>query len=103
MLVNAGGVAELTVKTKFCELEPAELWAPSVKEYEPVGRLPDRVPVPSPLSLNAAPFGSPVTDSVGSGKPLVVTLKVNGVPGGTVSVAALVNIGPELRCSVKVC
>ena len=71
----------------------------------PAAGVPLSVPVPLPLSTNVTPAGSaaPPRASVGSGKPLVVTVNVPGVPTVNVVVAALVIAGASLTFNVKVC
>ena len=64
--------------------------------------MPDRVPVPSPLAVKVIPAGSvPARSSVGTGVPVVVTLKLKALPAVAVSVAALVIASPLLIVSRK--
>ena len=79
-LVIAG--AWFTVSVNACgALAPAVLVAVNVIAYVPpvpAAGVPLSVPVPLPLSANVTPAGSatPPIASVGSGKPLVVTVNV---------------------------
>ena len=86
----------LAVMAKFCDafgVVPLAAENVLVKTPFAVG-VPASVPVPLWLSVNVTPAGKvPVRVIVGIGKPLVVTVKDNGVPFGTVMLAALVNNG----------
>ena len=62
----------------------------------PAGGVPDRVAVPSPLSLNVTPDGRAgllVADRAAVGLPVVVTEKVPAVPTANVVPLALVMTG----------
>jgi len=61
----------------------------------PTAGVPDRVAVPSPLSVKLTPVGkvAPPSDNDGSGKPLVVTEKVPKLPTVKVVLFALVMPG----------
>ena len=58
----------------------------------PAAGVPLNVPVPLPLSTNVTPAGrlAPPRASDGGGKPVVVTVKLPGVPTRKVVVLALV-------------
>ncbi len=54
--------------------------------------------------VNVTPVGSvPVSDTVGAGKPVVVTVNVPGVPTVKVVLFALVIAGGALTATVKLC
>jgi hypothetical protein len=56
--------------------------------------LPERLAVPSPLSVNFTPPGSlPVSVMVGIGFPVVVIVKEDAKDCGKVAAGALVNMG----------
>jgi hypothetical protein len=95
-----------TVSTKCCvDGVPTPFEAVTVSgKTPPLDGVPERVPVPSPLSVKLTPVGSvPVTASAGVGLPVDVTVKLPGVPAVKVSAAALVIAGAALTVSVKVC
>jgi hypothetical protein len=73
------------------------LFAVIVKTYVPPlpeAGVPLSVAVPFPLFTNVTPLGSvPVSDSVGAGDPVVVTVKLPAVPTVKVVVLALVIAG----------
>ena len=86
----------LTVIARLCDaLGVVPLAAVKVLVKTPLAvGVPATVPVPLWLSVNVTPAGNvPLRVIVGIGKPLVVTVKDNGVPFGTVTLAALVNKG----------
>src|SRR5260221_360588 len=92
-LVIAG--AALTVSVKLCvALAPTPLAAPSVSEYVPAvppAGVPERTPV---AGFSVTPEGSaPVTEKVGAGKPVAVTVKVPAFPVTKVVLLALVIAG----------
>jgi hypothetical protein len=61
-------------------------------------------PVPLPLSVKLSPAGSdPVSVSVGTGEPLVLTVKVYVVPTVAMLVAALLIAGAWLTVSTNDC
>ncbi len=74
-------------------------YAPAV----PAAGVPLSVPVPSPLSTNVTPAGSaaPVRVIAATGKPVVVTVNVPGVPTVKLVVFALVIAGVWFTVSVK--
>ena len=61
------------------------------------------VAVPLPLSVKVSPAGSaPDSVSAGAGSPVVVTVKLNGVPTIEVAEAALVIAGASFSVRVSV-
>jgi hypothetical protein len=64
----------------------------------------DGVPLNRPVaSLNETPLGNaPLSEKVGAGRPLAVTLKLPFVPAVNVVAFALVKAGAALTISVKV-
>src|SRR5262249_4744441 len=69
----------------------------------PASGVPAKVAVPSALSTKVTPEGSaPVSESIGFGKPVVVTVKVPAVPVVNVVAFALVMVGAWFTVSVKV-
>src|ERR1700683_4934346 len=66
--------------------------------------VPASVAVPLPLSVKVTPLGrvAPVSDRVGSGKPVVVTVREPAVPALNVVLLALVMAGAAFTVSVKV-
>ena len=86
----------LTVMTRLCDafgVVPLAAENVLVKTPFAVG-VPASEPVPLWLSVNVTPAGNvPLRVIVGTGKPLVVTVKDRGVPFGTVALAVLVNKG----------
>ncbi len=92
-LVNTG--AALTVSVKLCvALAPTPLAALSVSAYVPAvppAGVPERTPV---AGFSATPEGSaPVTEKVGAGNPVAVTVKVPALPVTNVVLFALVIAG----------
>ena len=69
----------------------------------PAAGVPDRVAVPSPLSVKCTPLGSgaPPSSRAGAGYPRVVTVKVPWVPTLKVVEAALVMDGASSTVRVK--
>ena len=68
----------------------------------PASGVPVSVAVPSPLSTKVTPPGSaPVSLSAGVGKPVVVTVKLPGVPTVNVVLSALVIAGAWSTVRVK--
>jgi hypothetical protein len=105
LLVKLGATASVTTSVNACDAEPALLSALREIAYVPLpvaGTLPEMVPVPFPLSVKFAPLGRPVAESAGVGTPVAVTGNEKAVPGGTVSVLALVITGACATWMVKV-
>lgn len=100
-LVNCGGLAGgvLTVRTNaWAGEEPAAFDAVNVMLYDPpvpTPGVPDRVPVPLPLSVNDTPEGNaaPPREIDGTGNPVAVTVKLPAIPTVKVAAAALVTAG----------
>jgi len=91
---------------KFWVAVPTEFFAVIVMVTIPVlAGVPEIVAVPLPLLTKVTPPGrAPVSDSVGAGAPLVVTVNVNLCPCLTKVVAELVILGAVcLTVSVKDC
>jgi hypothetical protein len=105
-LVIAGAWSTVSVKVCVASV-PITLCALMLSEYVlPVNAagVPASVAVPFPLSTNVTPVGSaPVSVSAGSGKPVVVTVKVPAWPTVNVVLAALVIAGAWPIVSVKFC
>ena len=75
------------------------LWAPT----SPSDGVPEMVAVPSPLLTQLKSAGSPDSAmAAGTGKPLVVTLKLNGDPLVAVALLALVKAGAWPTTTLKV-
>jgi hypothetical protein len=96
MMVGAM-TASSTVITKDCVAVPAAFVAVRVMKYQPsfvVEACPEKVAVPSPLSVKVIPGGR-VPDSVklGAGLPVVVTVKSIGTRASMWSMAAEVMVG----------
>ena len=85
-LVGGSDDAAFTVRTKLCVAVPAVLAASMVSVYVPwlpAAGVPDRVAVPSPLSMKVMPEGRAgleVADIAAVGAPVVLTEKVPAVP-----------------------
>ncbi len=100
-LVMAGACR--TVIVSVCWTEPYALVAVSGTAYVPaVVGVPDRVPVPLPLSVKVTPGGRLDQPRLGAGDPLVVTVKLNAVPAVPVALLALVNAGASPTTTVMV-
>ena len=63
-------------------------------ELEATAGVPEMVAVPSSLSTKDTPWGSaPAIEIVGTGNPVVVTVKLPATPGVNATVAGLVIVG----------
>ena len=107
-LVIAG--AWSTVSVKLCVASgEVPFDAVIVKGYVPplpLAAVPASVAVPSPLSVKVTPLGSEpagIDKEASVGTPVVVTVKVPGLPTTKVVEAALVIIGAWSTVSVKDC
>ena len=99
LVITGAALALFTVSVKaLVAAEPTPLLAVNVMEYAllvPAAGVPDKVPVPFPLSLKVTPPGSaPVWVKAGVGAPVAVTENVPAVPTVNVVLLALVIAGP---------
>jgi hypothetical protein len=97
------GAPLTTVRVSAWEAVPVPLSAVRSRVYVPtsdVAGVPERVAVPLPLSVKVKPAGSPFCPIDGAGYPVVVTLKLNGMPVVAVAVDALVIAGAEPTTTV---
>jgi hypothetical protein len=93
----------VTVRVKAWVAVPVLFLAVRVSGYIPAAAfagVPQIVAVPSPLSANLTPDGSPPALVIlGTGSPVVVTVNLNATPKAAVSAELLVKAGPPARAT----